>query len=103
MERLEYPKKSPFGRPIPGTGAPRMPDNALTLDIASPDVPYIVDRVPEEDVELLRFLVDASIVPDHQVRVVEAAPYLGVLTVGTQDKTIALGYNVARQIVVRPA
>jgi hypothetical protein len=33
---------------------------------------------------------------------VEAAPYLGVLTVGTQDKTVALGYNVARQIVVRP-
>lgn len=103
MERLEYPKKSPFGRPIPGAGAPRMPDNALTLDAASPNVAYIVDRVPEEDAELLRFLVDASIIPDHQVTVVEAAPYLGVLTVGTQDKTVALGYNVARQIVVRPA
>lgn len=103
MERLEYPKRSPFGRPIPGTGEPKMPDNALTLDMASPEVTYIVDRVPEEDVKLLRFLVEASIIPDHPVRVVEAAPYLGVLTVGTQDKTVSVGYNIARQIVVRPA
>ena len=32
VERLGYPTRSPFGRPIPGTGEPRMPANAITLD-----------------------------------------------------------------------
>ena len=46
MERLGYPKKSPFGRPIPGTGQPKIPANALTLDAASPNLDYLVERVP---------------------------------------------------------
>ena len=30
MERLGYPQKSPFGRPIPGAGAPQIPPNCVT-------------------------------------------------------------------------
>ena len=103
MERLDYPTKSPFGRPIPGSGEPNRSPNALTLDTASPSVPYTVDRVPEEDVNLLRFLVEWLIIPSHEVKVVEAAPYLGVMTVATQGGTVSIGYNVARQILVRPS
>ena len=85
VERLNNPTYSPFGRPIPGSGEPRMPANSLTLDAATPDVTYVVARIPEEDPELLRFLVDSMIVPDHEVKVVGAAPYLGVLQVLTQQ------------------
>jgi DtxR family Mn-dependent transcriptional regulator len=102
MERLGYPKKSPFGRPIPGTGQPRTPDSNLSLDVASPGVTYIVDRVPEEDPELLRFLADSLVIPDHEVKILEAAPYRGVLMVATQGDPISIGYNVAHQILVRP-
>ena len=101
VERLGYPKRSPYGRPIPGSGEPRMPANAVTLDIATPNVAYMVDRVPEEDAKLLRFLSDSKIVPECQVTVVEAAPYLGVLEVATQLGKVSIGYNVARQILVR--
>ena len=101
VERLGYPKRSPFGRPIPGSGEPKMPANALTLDGATPNVTYVVERVPEEDSQLLRFLADSMIVPDCEVTVLEAAPYLGVLEVATQQDNVSIGYNVARQILVR--
>ena len=102
MERLDYPKRSPFGRPIPGTGEPKMPAGALTLDEAQQGVTYVVDRVPEEDSQLLRFLAESLIIPEHTVTVAEAAPYLGVMEVATQRDRVSIGYNVARQIVVRP-
>ena len=101
-ERLGYPKRSPFGRPIPGTGEPKMPADALTLDAANQGETYVVDRVPEEDAQLLRFLSDSMIVPEKTVRVAEATPYLGVMEVETQRDRVSIGYNVARQIVVRP-
>ena len=101
VERLGYPRRSPYGRPIPGSGEPKMPENALTLDDAVAGVTYIVDRVPEEDVDLLRFLAESLIIPEHEVKVIESAPYLGVLKVATQRDDVSIGYNVARQIVVR--
>ena len=101
VERLGHPKRSPFGRPIPGSGEPKRPANALTLDAATPDLTYIVARVPEEDAKLLRFLADSMIVPDHEIKILEAAPYLGVLEVATERVKVSIGYNVARQILVR--
>jgi DtxR family Mn-dependent transcriptional regulator len=99
-ERLGYPRRCPLGRPIPGSGEPKMPVNALTLDSASLDVAYVVQRVPEEDPQLLHFLVRSLIIPDHEITVVEAAQYLGVLMVVTQGERVSIGYNVARQILV---
>ena len=102
VERLGHPKRSPFGRPIPGTGEPKMPADALTLDTALQGEAYIVDRVPEEDSQLLRFLADSMIVPEQTITVAEATPYLGVMEVATKHDKVSIGYNVARQIVVRP-
>ena len=102
VERLGYPTRSPYGRPIPGTGEPKMPADALTLDTAELGEPYVVDRVPEEDSQLLRFLSDSMIVPEQSITVADAAPYLGVMEVATQGEKVSIGYNVARQIVVRP-
>ena len=79
-----------------------MPADALTLDAANPGEAYIVDRVPEEDSQLLRFLADSMIVPEQPVTVSEAAAYLGVMEVETQKDKVSIGYNVAQQIVVRP-
>ena len=102
MERLGYPDRSPFGRPIPGASSAKLPADVLPLDRATPKVAYQVDQIPEEDVDLLRFLVEADIVPDHAIQVVEATPYLGVLVVSAGAEDFSIGYNVARQIAVRP-
>lgn len=103
VERLGHPKRSPFGRPIPLAGQPEKPLNSKTLDSAPTDTTFAVDRVPEEDMELLRFLSDAGIVPDQNIEVVEAAPYRGVIIVKSAKDRVSIGYNVATQIVIRPA
>ena len=103
MERLGYPSKSPFGRPIPGRGEPNVPANALSLDAATPNINYVVDRVPEEDMMLLRFLCDSMIMPENEITVEEATPSLGVIMVASAGKQLPIGYNVARQILVRPS
>ena len=101
-ERLGYPDKSPFGRPIPGAGAPPQPPNCLTLDEAAKGAEYIVERIPEEDPTLLHFLDGAQIVPERRVSVAESTPYLGVMTVATSEDQVSMGFNVAHQILVRP-
>ena len=102
IERLGNPSRSPYGRPIPNVGEPLKPSATETLDGVSARVPYVVDRVPEEDMELLQFLCGARITPDRSIQVVEAAPYRGVMTVETESAQVSIGYNVASQIVVRP-
>ena len=102
-ERLGYPEKSPFGRPIPGADAPQLPANCITLDSAVKDIEYIIERIPEEDSNLLRFLDGAQIVPESRISVAEATPYLGVMTVATPREQVSMGFSVAHQIVVRPA
>ena len=102
MERLGNPTRSPFGWPIPGSGGSGPTPGAVTLDNAASGETYVVDRVPEEDAELLKFLGGADLVPEHQITLLEALPYLGVMQVATEVDRISIGYNVARQIVVRP-
>ena len=103
VERLDNPRRSPYGRPIPGTGEPKIPPNSLTLDKAVIGRSYIVERVPEEDPQLLKFLDDSNIVPEQGIMLADATPFLGVLEVGTQQGQVSMSYAVAHQIVVRPA
>lgn len=102
MERLGNPTHSPFGWPIPGSGPTTPPPGAVTLDNAVSGTAYLVDRVPEEDAELLKFLGGARLVPERRITLLEGMPYLGVMQVETEVDRISIGYNVARQIVVRP-
>ncbi|MDE2939375.1 MAG: metal-dependent transcriptional regulator [Chloroflexota bacterium] len=102
-ERLGYPQKSPFGRPIPGAGTSQLPPNCISLDAAVKGNDYLVERIPEEDPNLLQFLDEAQIVPESRVSVAEATPYLGVMTVSTPKDQVSMGFNVASQILVRPA
>ena len=101
MEKLDYPKKSPFGRSIPGTGQPTIPADAIPLDTATLNVTYTVERVPEADEQLIKFLSESLIIPEHPVKVVESAPYLGILMVSTEQDKISIGYAVAKDILVR--
>lgn len=102
MERLGNPTHSPFGWPIPGSGAPAVSPDAVSLDQAVNGGTYVVDRVPEENIELLRFLDQANLVPGGRMTLAEAMPSVGVMHVETEVDRVSIGYNVARQIVVRP-
>ena len=100
-ERLGNPATCPFGRPIPGSGhkAPAAP--RLSLDQAKAGVPYIVDRVPEEDTELLKFLVELCVLPNRSITVVDASQSRGVISIRSEQGEGAFGYSVAARIWVR--
>lgn len=102
VEKLDNPRRSPYGRPIPGTGEPKIPPNSLTLDTGEPGRSYVIDRVPEEDPQLLKFLSDSEIIPERTVTVAGATPFLGVIEVATGQRQVSMGFTVACQIVVRP-
>ncbi|MBI4236609.1 MAG: metal-dependent transcriptional regulator [Chloroflexi bacterium] len=102
IERLGNPKTCPFGRPIPGSGYHPTGPPAVSLEAAVPGQRYRVDRVPEEEQELLRFLVQSRMVPGALLRVLDAARYRGVLTVEVDGRPVALGYEVAARVWVQP-
>ena len=64
-------------------------------------VPMIVDRIPEDDAELVRYLHESGVLPGVEVVVADVAPYRGVVTLQIGDETAVLGYNVSGDIRLR--
>ena len=62
-----------------------------------------MERVPEEDQTLLKFLVEQNILPEKNVFVVEASPSRGIIMVKTDAGESSLGYVVAKRISVSKA
>jgi len=102
-EMLGRPKKSPFGYPIPGPGAPQRL-SMVTLGDLKEGQEAEIDRVFEEDEQLLRFFDEEGIRPGVKVVIEEVAPYRGTITVRVGEQRIVLGTPVANKIwVVQPA
>lgn len=100
-ERLGNPVTCPFGAPIPGSGYNPPVGQRLTMNRAEVGVTYLVDRIPEEDSELVRFLVEHGVVPEEEVRVLESGHYRGVLVFTTQRGESSLGFSAASHIWIR--
>ena len=98
--RLGNPTTCPFGHPIPGSGYVPAKDTIQMSD-AHQGQTLIIERVPEDDEALLRYLVDSGIVPGQSVAVVEAAPYRGVVKVLCGENEVVVSYEVADRIWVR--
>jgi DtxR family Mn-dependent transcriptional regulator len=99
---LKNPTTDPFGQPIPGSGYAE-PNGVVTLDDAPIGREMVVDRIPEDDEELVRYLVEAGVLPGVRVAVQESAPYRGVVTIKVNNHSAVLGYEVAGRIRLRPA
>ncbi len=100
-ESLGRPTRSPFGYPLPASGHPyKLPMTTLA------DVPegntVEIDRVFEEDEQLLRFFDEEGIRPGEPARVQSVAPYRGTVTAEIGGRSLVLGTQVARRIWVRP-
>jgi DtxR family Mn-dependent transcriptional regulator len=100
-ETLGNPKTDPFGQPIPGSGY-REPKGVVTLDNAPIGKPMIVDRIPEDDAELVAYLYVSGVLPGVEIVVADVAPSRGVVTLQIGDETAVLGYNVSREVRLRP-
>jgi DtxR family Mn-dependent transcriptional regulator len=100
-KRLGNPKTDPFGQPIPGSGY-REPKGVVTLDNAPIGNPMIVDRIPDDDAELVAYLYVNGVLPGVEIVVADVAPYRGVVTLQIGDETAVLGYNVSSDVRLRP-
>ena len=63
----------------------------------------VIDRIPEDDEELVKYLVEAGVLPGVHVSVDDVAPYRGVVSLTVGGTAAVLGYAVANRIMLRPA
>lgn len=97
---LGAPEVSPFGYPIPGSDGGRRPLSHRRLcDVGTGEVTR-VQRVYEEDEELLQFFDREGIRPGVKVEVKEVAVKRGTLTVAFDGRPVVLGRDPARRIWV---
>jgi DtxR family Mn-dependent transcriptional regulator len=101
FEALGRPSRSPFGYPIPGPNAPEL--SMLSLADVAEQAEVIIDRVFEEDEQLLRFFYEEGFLPDQRVTVILGEPYRGTMTVQVFREPVVIGTLVAQRIWVRPA
>ncbi len=100
FEMLGQPKRSPFGYPIPGPGVPKKLSMVTLADI-EPGHPVEIDRVFEEDEQLLQFFHEEGIRPGEKVVLETVAPYRGTVTANIRGRSVVMGTQVAAQIWVR--
>jgi len=95
---LGHPPTCPHGLPIPGEGG--IPAATRSLLDAPLGQRLVVASVPEEDVEMLSYLVDQGLVPEAEVVIDEIAPFNGPVTVTVEGGRRAIGREVASRVRV---
>lgn len=97
FETLGRPMRSPFGYPIPGPRAPRKLSMVTLADVKE-GATVEIDRVFEEDEQLLRFFDEEGIRPGEQVLLESVAPYRGTVTARIGGRSVVIGTQVASKI-----
>lgn len=100
FETLGKPTRSPFGYPIPGPDAPRKLSMVTLADIAQGET-VVIDRVFEEDEQLLQFFDEEGIRPGEDVSLEAVAPYRGTVTARLNGRAVVMGTQVAERIWVK--
>jgi DtxR family Mn-dependent transcriptional regulator len=99
---LEHPTEDPHGDPIPNKGGGVVEAKGQPLSTVLPGQQVIVQRVSDDDPDLLRYLASLGLIPGALVLVEAVAPYGGVYTVRIGEQTHAVGDMVTRAVLVRP-
>ncbi|GBD22661.1 Iron-dependent repressor IdeR [bacterium HR29] len=99
-EALNRPTRSPFGYPIPGAGEDADLSRTTLADLKEGESATI-ERVFEEDEELLKFFYEEGILPGETITLASIAPYRGTVTARVNGRDIVMGTEVAKKIWVR--
>jgi DtxR family transcriptional regulator, Mn-dependent transcriptional regulator len=78
---LGFPTYDPHGDPIPDAELRVTHPELKRLDELAPGQSATVRRVPDADADVLHYLTELRLVPGEQIRVRQAAPFDGPLTV----------------------
>ena len=99
---LNYPTEDPHGDPIPNKAGSVVTAVSEPLSIILPGQQVIVQRVSDEQPDLLRYLAELGLIPGALVKVEAVAPYGGVYTIRIGEQTHAIGDVVTHAVLVRP-
>lgn len=99
-EALGSPMQDPHGDPIPDVKLRIVQANSIPLSELTPGTQGAVVRVPDDDVELLRYLESVGLVPGARVDLVCAEPLRGPITVRANGLQTAITRELAERIQV---
>ena len=97
---LGYPTHDPHGDPIPGPDLKLVVSEATPLSTLEPGAKATVERVPDGDGDLLRYLSELKLTPGSRIEVRDAAPFEGPLTVRVGGADHAISRELAAKIAV---
>jgi DtxR family Mn-dependent transcriptional regulator len=98
---LGHPTEDPHGDPIPNNVGGVVVPISQPLSTALPGQQVIVQRVSDDNPDLLRYLASLGLIPGALVQVEAVAPYGGVYTVRIGALTHAVGDVVTQSVLVR--
>ncbi len=99
---LGHPETCPHGFPIPGTkGAKKRVKEAKPLSSLNVGDEAVIERVAEEDSQLLQYLASLGLLPEAKISIKEIAPFKGPMLVKVCGAQYALGQEVASKIMVK--
>lgn len=101
---LNYPSFDPHGDPIPSKEGQIVEVDTLALSDLPVNAMAVVSRVPDNaQGDLLRYLAQLGLVPGSKLKVIEAAPFDGPLTIEIDGQEEIIGNRIASSIRVEVA
>jgi DtxR family transcriptional regulator, Mn-dependent transcriptional regulator len=97
---LGFPTRDPHGDPIPGPDLKLARVQLTPLSALEAGAKATVERVPDGDGELLRYLSELKLTPGNRLEVRELAPFDGPVTVRVGGKEHAISRELAARIAV---
>jgi DtxR family transcriptional regulator, Mn-dependent transcriptional regulator len=97
-EQLGHPTHDPHGDPIPDAGLRMAQRKLRSLDALEPGEEATVERVPDGDAALLRYLAGLRLIPGGRVTMRRSEPFDGPLTVLVEGAEHAISRELACQI-----
>jgi DtxR family transcriptional regulator, Mn-dependent transcriptional regulator len=97
---LGFPTHDPHGDPIPGPDLKIDHSEVTPLSTLEAGAKATVERIPDGDGELLRYLSKLKLTPGRRLEVRESAPFDGPLTVRVGGADHAISRQLADQIGV---
>jgi DtxR family Mn-dependent transcriptional regulator len=99
-EFLGNPKTCPRGNPIPDEHGLFTPLRGITLSEVAVGETVKVLAVNATTTDVLKYLQERNILPGHQLKVQEAAPLQGPLTLQVDGDEVVVGLSLAEFVIV---
>jgi DtxR family transcriptional regulator, Mn-dependent transcriptional regulator len=97
---LGFPTRDPHGDPIPDAELKVARQDLTPLSTLEPGAKATVERIPDGDGELLRYLSKLKLTPGSRLQVRESAPFDGPVTVRVGSADHAISRELAARISV---